>query len=113
MGGGKADRDVAMPRRGVGETARRRLVRRLLTGAALLVTTVGAILAVRRIGAGLIVSGVLSADPKLVLLALSLMCLAMATRAVAWRAILAATFPGAGIALPAVLRATSIGVLLS
>jgi phosphatidylinositol alpha-mannosyltransferase len=113
MGSGEADRVVAMPRRGMRETARRRLARRLLTGTALLVTAVGAILAVRRIGAGLIVSGVLSADPKLVLLALSLMCLAMATRAVAWRAILAATFPGAGIALPAVLRATSIGVLLS
>ena len=74
---------------------------------------IGTCAAARQIGAARIVSAVLSADPKLVLVGLSLMCLAMATRAFAWRAILAATFPGVRIALPPVLRATSIGVLLS
>jgi phosphatidyl-myo-inositol alpha-mannosyltransferase len=113
MDAGEADPSPAIWPGRRGETVRRRLARRLLTGAALLATTVGAALAVRRLGLDRIVGGVLSADPNLVLLALSLMCLAMAARAVAWRAILAATFPGAAIALPAVLRATSIGVLLS
>jgi phosphatidyl-myo-inositol alpha-mannosyltransferase len=113
MGAGEADRAPAIWPAHRRETGRRRLARRLLTGAALVATTVGATLAVRRIGLGRIVGGVLSANPNLVLLALSLMCLAMAARAVAWRAILAAAFPGAVIALPPVLRATSIGVLLS
>ena len=97
----------------MGDAAARGVVRKLLTGMALVATTAGAILAVRHIGPGRILSGALAADPKLVLLALSLMCLAMATRAIAWRAILAAAFPGVRIALPPVLRATSIGVLLS
>src|SRR5262245_16701403 len=92
--------------------ARRRRAR-LLTAAAVAATTVGAVVGVHRIGAQRIVADVVAVDPTLLLVALSLMCLAMATRAVAWRAILAAAFPGTRIALSPVLRATSIGVLLS
>jgi phosphatidyl-myo-inositol alpha-mannosyltransferase len=91
----------------------RRLRGRLLTAAALVATTVGVVVGVHRIGAQRIVADVVAVNPTLVLVALALMCLAMATRAVAWRAILSAAFPGTRIALPPVLRATSIGVLLS
>src|SRR6185503_2698545 len=86
---------------------------RLLAAAALVATTAGAVVGVHRIGAGRIVDAAVAVNPTLLLVALALMCLAMATRAVAWRAILAAAFPGTRIALPPVLRATSIGVLLS
>ncbi len=74
---------------------------------------VGAVLTVRHLGAGRIADGVLAADPAWLVVALALMCLAMAGRAVSWRAILAAALPGSAIRLGAVLRATSIGVLLS
>ena len=91
----------------------RRALTRVLTVAALVGTIVGAVIGIRRIGIGAIVHGVLAANPTLVVVALGLMCLAMATRAVAWRAILVAAFPGVRIGLRPVLRATSIGVLLS
>lgn len=91
----------------------RRAVARVLTLVALAATIAGAVIGIRRIGLGQIVKGVLAADPTLVIVALVLMCLAMATRAVAWRAILSAAFPGVRIGLRPVLRATSIGVLLS
>jgi phosphatidyl-myo-inositol alpha-mannosyltransferase len=81
----------------------------LLLGAA----AVGAVLTVRHLGAGRIADGVLAADPAWLVVALALMCLAMAGRAVSWRAILAAALPGSGVRLGTVLRATSIGVLLS
>ena len=97
---------------GRGPAARRRGAR-LLAATALVATTVGAVAGVHRIGARRIVDDVVAVNPTLLLVALSLMCLAMATRAVAWRAMLAAAFPGTRIALPPVLRATSIGVLLS
>jgi phosphatidyl-myo-inositol alpha-mannosyltransferase len=91
----------------------RRGLARALTLVALAATIAGAVIGIRRIGLARIVHGVLAADPTLVVVALALMCLAMATRAVAWRAILAAAFPGVRIGLRPVLRATSIGVLLS
>jgi phosphatidylinositol alpha-mannosyltransferase len=91
----------------------RRAFTRVLTVAALAATIAGAVIGIRRIGIDPIVHGVLAADPTLVVVALGLMCLAMATRAVAWRAILVAAFPGVRIGLRPVLRATSIGVLLS
>ena len=81
----------------------------ILLGAA----AVGAVLTVRHLGAGRIADGVLAADPAWLAVALALMCLAMAGRAVSWRAILAAALPGSAVRLGAVLRATSIGVLLS
>src|SRR5213079_337797 len=68
---------------------------------------------VRRIGVRPIVHAVLSSKPTWVLVALSLMCLAMAARAVSWRAILSAALPDVRIRLSPVLRATSIGVLVS
>ncbi len=74
---------------------------------------VGAVLTVRHLGAGRIADGVLAADPTWLAVALALMCLAMTGRAVSWRAILAAALPSSAVHLGAVLRATSIGVLLS
>ena len=86
---------------------------RLATGVGLVATTVGAVFGLHRIGIRPIIDGVLASRPIWVLTALSLMCLAMAARAVSWRAILSAALPGVRIGLPAVLRATSIGVLVS
>jgi phosphatidyl-myo-inositol alpha-mannosyltransferase len=91
----------------------RHLATRLGTAAALAATAIGAIVGVRRIGVRPIVHGVLSSNPTLVLVALSLMCLAMAARAVSWRAILSAALPDVRVRLFPVLRATSIGVLVS
>ena len=80
----------------------------LLWGAA-----VGAVLTVRHLGAGRIADGILAADPARLAVALALMCLALAARAASWRAILVAALPGVIVRIGAVLRATSIGVLLS
>jgi phosphatidyl-myo-inositol alpha-mannosyltransferase len=74
---------------------------------------VGAVLTVRHLGAGRIADGILAADPARVAVALALMCLAMAGRAASWRAILIAALPGVVVRIGAVLRATSIGVLVS
>jgi phosphatidyl-myo-inositol alpha-mannosyltransferase len=92
---------------------RRPLSRCLATVAALAATTAGGIVGVHRIGVRPIVDGVVSSNPTWVLVALSLMCLAMAARAVSWRAILSAALPDARVRLSPVLRATSIGVLVS
>ena len=86
---------------------------RLVTAAALAATAAGAIVGVHRIGVRPIVDGVVSSNPTWVLVALSLMCLAMAARAVSWRAILSAALPDVRVGLSPVLRATSIGVLVS
>jgi phosphatidyl-myo-inositol alpha-mannosyltransferase len=85
----------------------------LATATALTATTVGAIIGVRRIGVRPIADGVAASNPAWVLVALSLMCLAMAARAVSWRAILSAALPESRVRLAPVLRATSIGVLVS
>jgi phosphatidyl-myo-inositol alpha-mannosyltransferase len=91
----------------------RRLAARLGTAAALAATAAGAAVGVHRIGVRPIVDGIVSSNPTWVLAALSLMCLAMAARAVSWRAILSAALPGVPVRLSPVLRATSIGVLVS
>jgi phosphatidylinositol alpha-mannosyltransferase len=85
----------------------------MATATALTATTVGGIVGVHRIGVRPIVDGVAASNPGWVLLALSLMCLAMAARAVSWRAILSAALPEMRVRLSPVLRATSIGVLVS
>jgi phosphatidylinositol alpha-mannosyltransferase len=74
---------------------------------------VGATAGVYRIGLRPIVDAVVSSKPTWVVVALSLMCLAMAARAVSWRAILSAALPDVRVRLSPVLRATSIGVLVS
>jgi phosphatidyl-myo-inositol alpha-mannosyltransferase len=91
----------------------RRLATRLGTVVALAATAAGAVAGVHRIGVRPIVDGIVSSNPTWVLAALSLMCLAMAARAVSWRAILSAALPGVPVRLSPVLRATSIGVLVS
>jgi phosphatidylinositol alpha-mannosyltransferase len=96
-----------------GRTAALTRTRLLATATALTATTVGAIVGVHRIGVRPIVDGVAAANPAWILVALSLMCLAMAARAVSWRAILSAALPEMRVRLSPVLRATSIGVLMS
>jgi phosphatidylinositol alpha-mannosyltransferase len=83
------------------------------TATALTATTVGGMIGVHRIGVRPIVDGVAASDPAWVLVALSLMCLAIAARAFSWRAILSAALPEMRVRLSPVLRATSIGVLVS
>ncbi len=73
----------------------------------------GSVVGVERIGAQRIVDALLTSNPTWVLVALALMCLSMASRAVAWRAILRAALPRAVVRMGDVLRATSIGVLMS
>jgi phosphatidyl-myo-inositol alpha-mannosyltransferase len=96
-------------------TARRRhrFASRLAAAAAVAATALGAAVGISRIGVRPIVDGVVSSNPTWVLVALSLMCLAMAARAVSWRAILSAALPDVRVPLGPVLRATSIGVLVS
>jgi phosphatidyl-myo-inositol alpha-mannosyltransferase len=91
----------------------RRLAARVGTAAALAATAVGTLAGAQRIGLRPILHGVVSSNPTWILVALSLMCLAMAARAVSWRAILSAALPGVRVRLSPVLRATSIGVLVS
>jgi phosphatidylinositol alpha-mannosyltransferase len=92
---------------------RPRLGRIVGTAVAFVATAAGGIVGVHRIGVRPILDGVVASDPGWVLVALSLMCLAMAARAVSWRAILSAALPDVRIRLSSVLRATSIGVLVS
>jgi len=87
--------------------------RLVATVAALTATTAGGMVGVHRIGVRPIVDGVAAANPAWVLVAVSLMCLAMGARALSWRAILSAAFPEMRVRLSPVLRATSIGVLVS
>jgi len=104
----EARRRTAPPR-----TAALTRTRLLGTATALTATTVGGIVGVHRIGVRPIVDGVAASNPAWVVVALSLMCLAMAARAVSWRAILSAALPEMRVRLCPVLRATSIGVLVS
>ena len=87
--------------------------RRVGIGAAALAAIGGSVVGVERIGAHRIVDALLTSNPTWVLIALALMCSSMVVRAVAWRAILRAALPEATVRLRDVLRATSIGVLMS
>jgi phosphatidylinositol alpha-mannosyltransferase len=98
---------VSSPRRN------HRFAPRVAAAGAVVVTAIGAIVGVHRIGLRPIVDGLVSSNPTWLLVALSLMCLAMGARAVSWRAILSAALPDVSVRLSPVLRATSIGVLVS
>jgi phosphatidylinositol alpha-mannosyltransferase len=98
-------------------TERRPIVavaRRAVLGTAGVGVLAGSYFAVRRIGLDRIGDSLLHATPPWVLVALALMCLSMAVRAVSWTAILRAAFPGAPRPrLIDALQGTMIGVLMS
>lgn len=92
------------------------LARRVAATLLAALVVVGSVYAVQRIGPQSIVDALLNATPTLVLLALGLMCLSMAVRAVSWLAILRASFAGWSGRIPRyrdALRGTNIGVLMS
>jgi phosphatidylinositol alpha-mannosyltransferase len=70
-------------------------------------------LALQRIGIDRVGDALWRSSPAWVLFGLSLMCLSMVARSVAWRAILRAALPGVRVGRRDVLRGTSIGVLMS
>jgi phosphatidylinositol alpha-mannosyltransferase len=70
-------------------------------------------MALQRIGLDQIGQSLLAATPWWVVVALGLMCLSMAVRAVAWHAILRAALPQARLRPADALQGTFIGVLMS
>jgi phosphatidylinositol alpha-mannosyltransferase len=72
-----------------------------------------ALLALRKIGVGNIVTALLASSPTWVIVGLAIMCMAMAMRAVSWHAILRAALPKAMIRMTDSLQGTFIGVLMS
>jgi phosphatidyl-myo-inositol alpha-mannosyltransferase len=85
--------------------------------AAIIVCAVGAVLlaykALSAIGLGNIAQALLASSPSFVILALGVMCGAMALRAVSWHAILRAAMPNARVKLSDAMQGTFIGVLMS
>jgi phosphatidyl-myo-inositol alpha-mannosyltransferase len=89
------------------------LARRGGLAAVSLAGVVLALLALQKIGLASIASALLSSSPTFVLLALAIMCGAMALRAVSWYAILGAALPRARVRLSDAMQGTFIGVLMS
>jgi phosphatidylinositol alpha-mannosyltransferase len=97
-----------------GRAARGRALARRAGVAAVGATAAGlALLGLQRVGLNRIGDALLAASATWVLVALALMCASMATRAVAWHAILRAALPGARLRLSDALQGTFIGVLMS
>ena len=71
------------------------------------------LLALRKIGISNITHALITSSPAFVLLGLATMCTAMASRGVAWFAILKAALPRARIELSDAMQGTFIGVLMS
>jgi len=69
--------------------------------------------ALQRIGVDKVSSSLVDSSPPWVLVALGLMCLSMAVRAVAWHLILRAALPNSRIKRSDALQGTMIGVLMS
>ncbi len=88
--------------------ARRAAVAAVTLGGAAL-----AVLAVQKIGIGSIVNALIDSSPTFVLLALAIMCSAMAVRALSWHAILKAAMPKVRVRLSDAMQGTFIGVLMS
>jgi phosphatidyl-myo-inositol alpha-mannosyltransferase len=96
--------------------ARSPMRRRLRRGAIGIAGVAGAALswlALQRIGIDQIGQSLVAATPWWVVVALGLMCLSMAVRAVAWHAILRAAMPTARLRPADALQGTFIGVLMS
>jgi len=87
--------------------------RRVAAGIASLAAVAGGYLALERVGLAPITDALLGSSPMWVLVALSLMCLAMGLRAVSWHAILRAALPEARPRLSDAFQGTAIGVLMS
>jgi len=99
-----------------GRTRREHLLavgRRLAIVLVLLAAVAACVLAVQKIGAGRIASALVTSQPSWVLLGLALMCAAMASRGVAWHAILRAALPRAHVRRVDAMHGTFIGVLMS
>jgi phosphatidylinositol alpha-mannosyltransferase len=91
----------------------RRNVRRAGIGLAGVAGAALSWLALQRIGLDQIGQSLVAATPWWVVVALGLMCLSMAVRAVAWHAILRAAMPQARLRPADALQGTFIGVLMS
>ncbi|HWT95554.1 MAG TPA: lysylphosphatidylglycerol synthase transmembrane domain-containing protein, partial [Solirubrobacteraceae bacterium] len=78
-----------------------------------LATLAGAVAALQHIGFDAISTALLAATPVWVIAGLGIMCLSMATRAVAWHAILTAALPDARVKRRDALQGTFIGVFMS
>ncbi len=87
--------------------------RRLAAGAATAVAAAGGYVALERVGWQPVADALLQSSPLWVLVALSLMCLSMGLRAIAWHAILCAALPEARPRLTDAFQGTAIGVLMS
>ncbi|MCW3012727.1 MAG: Phosphatidylinositol alpha-mannosyltransferase [Solirubrobacterales bacterium] len=96
-----------------GSHPRRSLARKVALGLAGAGATVGAVVALNRIGLDRITDSLVTSSPPWVLLALGIMCLSMAVRAVAWHAILRAALPHAHVKRRDAFQGTTIGVLMS
>jgi phosphatidylinositol alpha-mannosyltransferase len=96
-----------------GSHPRRALARKVALGLAGAGATVGAVVALNRIGLDRITDSLVTSSPPWVLLALGIMCLSMAVRAVAWHAILRAALPHAHVKRRDAFQGTTIGVLMS
>jgi phosphatidylinositol alpha-mannosyltransferase len=72
-----------------------------------------AVLALQKIGLGSIGHALIDSSPTFVVLALALMCAAMAMRGFSWHAILKAAMPKVRIRLSDAMQGTFIGVLMS
>jgi phosphatidylinositol alpha-mannosyltransferase len=93
--------------------SRRRLARRGLVAAGALATVGAGALALQRIGLESIGRSLVQSSPLWVLLALAVMSLSMAFRAISWHAILRAAIPEATMTRLDTFRATAIGVMMS
>jgi phosphatidylinositol alpha-mannosyltransferase len=87
--------------------------RRALIAALALGGGVAAVVAVRSIGPGRIVSSLVTSQPAWVIFGLALMCSAMAVRGLAWHAILRAALPHSRVRRSDAMQGTFIGVLMS
>jgi phosphatidylinositol alpha-mannosyltransferase len=88
--------------------ARRTAVAAITLGGAAL-----AVLALQKIGIGSIANAMIGSSPTFVVLALAIMCSAMAVRAFSWHAILKAAMPNVRVRLSDAMQGTFIGVLMS
>ncbi len=89
------------------------IARRASMMAVSLVAAALGVLALQKIGLQNIASALISSDMTFVVLALAVMCAAMALRGVSWLAILRAALPRARVRLADAMQGTFIGVLMS
>ena len=96
-----------------GSNPRRAAARKVALTLAGVGAAAGSVVALNRIGLDRIGESLVSSSPTWVLVALGIMCAAMAVRAVAWHAILRAALPGSDVKRRDAFQGTTIGVLMS